>query len=577
MEEDTVLILYPARIDGDTAVRHGVEVIGHRADIVRIPPDKCIVRDGIRKDILIIIAVSVVAVEVLTVRNIRDCIDQRRTVVHFLQQLAAAVILRTVEEVDVIYLARIVEVDRSSSSTGSLAGNIISEVAIIISIRRIYTKLIETVEIYIVFNRNAIVICIDRIIQYKRLVVESNGIRVIGKCLDVVVHRFCTGSTGIQTERDITGRHGINIYHDLIPTDSIRLRLPTFTVVVCHAVGSDDREVLRDILLIQSFNSLDRLPRLIVASSIYGAGIYCTVITVARSERAVIPIYTCLLSINITVLRGIVIIITGRYRVCVILDLEFQRILRTIEEHVDNRGAVRRDHFAFGILVVGFIMEAGTRAVGLGAALAAGDSYHAGGGVYTDRGRCYQGRCVLYANGVCKVIYLLAVFVHANNVLPPDNDGIVRLRVRDPAGIYGCSLRQFMTEFKLRTAFGCVGFVLTLKPAAEIKAVALHGRIVCVALRVIQLRILGDFTGLDKARCFIGSAVAVLIEDQPNALRRMNAEYNVALDLNVSTVRIELTFRVFLNVAAAVVDEPALEVMGGVSLRRHVDRIRLIF
>ena len=128
MEEDTILVLDPAGIDGDTILWHGVEVIRHLADIVRIPADKGVVCSLRRNDIFIVIAAYVVAAQILAVWDIRDRIDQRRTMFKLLDELVAAVIFGAIQEVDIKHLTGVIQADRAIAVKISMPFTVIRRV-----------------------------------------------------------------------------------------------------------------------------------------------------------------------------------------------------------------------------------------------------------------------------------------------------------------------------------------------------------------------------------------------------------------------------------------------------------------
>ena len=262
-------------------------------------------------------------------------------------------------------------------------------------------------------------------------------------------------------------------------------------------------------------------------------------------------------------------VIAGRRSIGINFILELQRVLCAVEVHVDDRAAVGLDDLGIavdhGILVVARIVEAGGRFNRL---LVTGDCDDALR-IHADARGCDVGVRILDQVRSGKVIDLVAFLVHAEHALFPDDDGIVGIALRAPAGVQRGAFRQRRSEGEpALLAVQIRRMLLGVEPAVERIAVQQHF--------AVGTRLLGHIAGLDEFRCAVGCALFDFVKDQPDALRSRNAKDYVALDLDRGAVRIELAFRIVLDIAAAVIDEPAFKVMGRVALRRHVDGIVLI-
>ena len=266
-------------------------------------------------------------------------------------------------------------------------------------------------------------------------------------------------------------------------------------------------------------------------------------------------------------IRDIIIpIVVGiALRVCVFFRLESQRVLNTVKVDVDHGCTVRLDRELS--LIVGGVLETFIGAEGLSSAVALGDgdttvvdAHRRGGDV---------GGGILDEDGFLKVIDLLVVLVDTLDALFPNDNGIVRLGVSDPAGVQSRTFRQRMTEFKLTLITSAVGMFLRVEPAAEFITVADH-------------LIVGDWLGrvlsrFDESGGTVGSTIEQFLKDQPHTLRGVYTEGHVALDVDNGIIREGLVSTgIFLDIATAVVDAPALEIMGGVALSGHADLVLLI-
>ena len=285
------------------------------------------------------------------------------------------------------------------------------------------------------------------------------------------MHGLCGVCSSVQTENNVAVRHGVDIDHDLFPSDGIALRHPALAAVVYFSVGRRllfaYREVIADILLIESRDRIHGRP-LRVAAGILRTRISCPIIILAGIING--PISTTLIMmikidpfVASVSKRNIVPVITVAValRIGVLLILEFQRVLVAVKVYIDDRGAVRLNLFGLAglsiylcVLVVGFIVESdadriGSRGIGLGAVLSSGD----GDGVaaHADGAGGNKGIGVLDVDGFDEVIDL-AVRVAALHVLFPDNDGIVGFQLRDPARVQRLPFRQRVFEYECRAA-----------------------------------------------------------------------------------------------------------------------------
>ena len=163
---------------------------------------------------------------------------------------------------------------------------------------------------------------------------------------------------------------------------------------------------------------------------------------------------------------------------------------------------------------------------------------------------------------------LLKIPTIASKVLLPDNHDVVCRGVRFPHSINGCRLVELTTKHELFTSWispfrtGGAG-----KPTLEGVAVTDHRE---------EIRVTSGIAGLDELRSVIGSALAVLVEDEPVALGSTDRELHIAGDGNLSPVgekRLGSSASRVNNVAKAIGSMPALEVVGVVSGVALVDAI----
>ena len=75
----------------------------------------------------------------------------------------------------------------------------------------------------------------------------------------------------------IAGRHGIDIDHNLVPAETVGLRIPALTLIIRNAVRAHDREVTADGLLVERRDRMDRSP-VVIALNLEGQRILVAVI-----------------------------------------------------------------------------------------------------------------------------------------------------------------------------------------------------------------------------------------------------------------------------------------------------------
>ena len=108
VQEHAVLVDDPLGIHGDTVDRHRREVIGDRAELIRVPA-----RERILQSVGLCIKLElVIARDVCSVRHVLHGI-RNRIVRGLVSAVAAAVIICAVQEVDVINIAGVVQTDRA--------------------------------------------------------------------------------------------------------------------------------------------------------------------------------------------------------------------------------------------------------------------------------------------------------------------------------------------------------------------------------------------------------------------------------------------------------------------------------
>ena len=283
---------------------------------------------------------------------------------------------------------------------------------------------------------------------------------------------------GIDVEIHVFRRHDLQEDDDIVEERAV-LRHPALALVIGHAVGAFDREVVGDVLLIRRGDSFDGLPA-------------------ARSY------------------------------------LESQVIHVAIVVHVDHGIALSLDSH---IRIVFLQAEAGVLIISVvdpGVVVVVGAS-----DVQCDR-RADGG--VFDSDRFSKVVSVTV------QILLPNQDCIVGGGFGVPLGIDGDGFRQLPTFEELEFVAICTVFVSI--PAAEGIPEAAH------PCRSVSNR----FVRLDEAGGDVRGALAVLIEGQPVAGGSVDDELDVAADVDRIVVLIDLVRYIAADVAAALIDLPALEV-----------------
>ena len=223
-------------------------------------------------------------------------------------------------------------------------------------------------------------------------------------------------------------------------------------------------------------------------------------------------------------------------------NLEGQGILRAVIVYVDDRAAGGVDHH---VLIKMIQVEAGilfVRSIDTGIGIVSG--------ALLDHSIDRRPNFAFERDGLSKVVAAL-------QILLPDNDRIADRFIRDPAGVDGRLIRKLFAEAELarghrRVRSVGIGIFLGIVPAAEGIALAGHRR----------TGIHGDGAGLDELRRIIGAALAVLVEDQPVALRREDGEGHAALYSDLVIDCIQRIIHITDDIILAFQHGPAEEAVG---------------
>ena len=169
--------------------------------------------------------------------------------------------------------------------------------------------------------------------------------------------------------------------------------------------------------------------------------------------------------------------------------------------------------------------------------------------------------CTVQANSFLKVITISC------KILSPDDNGIVRLCIWDPACIYSHLVGQCLVEVILCTARCLIGRRFVCKPSSECITIADHGAVSRSGRFV---------TGVNELWSVVGSALSVFIKDEPMTCWCVDTESDIACNGDVSHILIFRAFFVSNDIATAFYNIPTFKVMciilNGIP---HIDRIRL--
>ena len=191
--------------------------------------------------------------------------------------------INAIHEVDHVCIAGVVTVDISGITI--IPDAVQFAVATVVCLRRILCSVrsafCETYKINIVFSfGEKAILRINAFVQVKSLTVICfvPGSR---KRFHIIINRFGAIAGFIQMESNTLRRHNVYIDQHLVESRTA-LRAPTFAIIICYPICSNDGEIVFDRLLIERGDGLDRLPvpGLVVRSSIYSTAVYCTVIVV---------------------------------------------------------------------------------------------------------------------------------------------------------------------------------------------------------------------------------------------------------------------------------------------------------
>ena len=248
MQEYTVLDHMPLGIDCDTAFRHCAERILRRTCIINIPTVKYIAGRCMCSIRLVVVIVS----NTCTILDIPYSTDLPLVLVPFFNFISVTVYIDSIHEVDRIDITGIVAINMSCILI--FPYGIQFRTIFTISLGRIGGAVLATFcksnKFYIVLSLCKMsVLCIYALILNKAHPIVGSCSRLTGKSLYIIVNSLCGSICHIQMECHISTRH--YVYKDqYLFVRGVALRIPTFAMVVCRAIISNDGEVCRDILLI---------------------------------------------------------------------------------------------------------------------------------------------------------------------------------------------------------------------------------------------------------------------------------------------------------------------------------------
>ena len=215
------------------------------------------------------------------------------------------------------------------------------------------------------------------------------------------------------------------------------------------------------------------------------------IITVCRSEGTPSPVHPCMFTVDDTVLFRVVVVIPGRFRIGVAINLELQRVLVPIPVNIDD-GVAFRDN-RLGSLIRLLVVETGLSVIG--------SSVHSAV-------RCInRSRC--RSDGPARMYGFDKVIVVTGDVLLPDNNGILCGCNRRPLGVDRGRLADRSAELKLIAGGAC-----------SIRIPSTEG--ITIPHHLEKSLVCGGLSGFDKARCIVCSAFSILVKDEPMAGRRID-------------------------------------------------------
>ena len=221
VQEHAVLVDDPLGIHGDTVDRHRREVIGDRAELIRVPARKRILQSGG----LCIKLELVIARDICSVRHVLHGI-RNRIVRGLVSAVAAAVIIRAVQEVDVINIAEVVQTDRAIAVKVCTPLLVISRIRLVLGITGQIGKLFGFCRIKI----RRLEMDLNILEKGKLLSVKSYRIRSAGQGLDIILDVISiVGTCRIvgQTEGRAFRLHVVDkAYIGFIVENAAALRLP---------------------------------------------------------------------------------------------------------------------------------------------------------------------------------------------------------------------------------------------------------------------------------------------------------------------------------------------------------------
>ena len=528
MQERTILDLAPLGENGQTALGHLVKRVLRRASAVDVPALENVTGRSGRG--VVISAIRIVRFQARIKSDIADRLEL--TLARFRgDAVVVAVVIRAVHEVEGVLVARVVAGDgRRSTATPS----IIRGVAI----------LRETDEIEVVLGLGEVtVIRGDALMENEVLAVKRNGAGLARKRLEIVVDGLRGVRRGIQMERDAFRRHDVDVDQNLFVSRAV-LRLPALAIVVRHAIGPHNGEVVADGLPIKGLDLLDGRPAGVVLITSAGVRVRICVSRIKPALPFAVLVPHAIVVVNLriavavwAVLRPAIVLGRGINT----LNLELQRVLVAIPINVDDRVALGSDRLARLIRLLE--VEAGLTSIRrAGHPPVAGDDIRrrTDGGVPDD-------------NRLDEVVAV------ARDVLLPNENRVIGFRLRRPMRVNSGGLGDSAAEGERLP-------VLVI-PAIERVAVPHH---------LEQASVAGGLARLDEPRGIVGRALAVLVENKPMTLGGADGEFHVTADRDLGVVRKQRVRRDAgraHDVAQAVGDMPTLEVVGGV---RRITLVELV-